>query len=89
MIEGPAGGRSAHLKPGADPNRFANLWPLPKEAHAIATRRWAAFSRFLNGRNPTPAELMRTKLEIDREMAPYVRTPGVSASRLPPKGGPK
>lgn len=76
----------AHLKPGADPNRRANLWPLPKDAHAIATREWAAFNRTLEGRIPTQAEVMRAKLRIDEMVAPYLRSPGVSVSRLPPKG---
>jgi hypothetical protein len=76
----------AHLKPGADPNRRANLWPLPQKAHAIATREWAAFSRTLEGRIPTQAEIMRAKLRIDERVAPYLRSPGVSVSRLPPKG---
>ena len=32
----------AHIKPGADPNRLANLWALSPEEHAIATREWAS-----------------------------------------------
>lgn len=55
----------AHLKPDADPNRLANLWALSPEEHAIANRAWSAFERALNGRKPTPAEVMEAKLRID------------------------
>jgi hypothetical protein len=79
----------AHLKPDADPNRLANLWGLRKEAHAIATREWAAFDRALEGRIPSQAELMQAKLRIDRLVAPYIRRAGLSRSNRPPgKGGP-
>ena len=80
----------AHLKPEADPNRLANLWGLRKEAHAIASREWAEFSRALNGRMPTQAELMQVKLRIDRMVEPYIRRAGVPRSDKPPgKGGPR
>jgi hypothetical protein len=79
----------AHLKPSADPNRLANLWGLRGEAHEIATRAWAEFRKSLNGRMPTPAELMEAKLRIDRLVEPYIRRAGVPRSNKPPrKGGP-
>jgi hypothetical protein len=79
----------AHLKPDADPNRLANLWGLRKEAHAIATREWSAFTRSLEGRLPSPAELMEAKLRIDRLVEPYIRRAGLPRSNRPPgTGGP-
>ena len=79
----------AHLKPDADPNRLANLWGLRREAHAIATREWAGFTKSLEGRLPSQAELMEAKLRIDRLVEPYIRRAGLPRSnRLPGKGGP-
>ncbi|MFL5296517.1 MAG: hypothetical protein ACJ798_09070 [Phenylobacterium sp.] len=79
----------AHLKPNADPNRLANLWGLRGEAHDIATRAWADFTRGLKGRIPTQAELMQPKLRIDRMVEPYLRHAGVPRSNTPPReGGP-
>lgn len=79
----------AHLKPNADPNRLANLWGLRGEAHDIASRAWAEFSRALKGRVPTQAELMEAKLRIDRMVGPYIRRAGLPRSRTPPReGGP-
>ena len=80
----------AHIKPDADPNRLSNLWGLRKEAHAIATREWGAFTRSLEGRIPSQAELMEAKLRIDRLVEPYIRRAGLPRSnRLPGKGGPR
>ncbi|HVI31370.1 hypothetical protein [Phenylobacterium sp.] len=80
----------AHLKPGADPNRLANLWGLRKEAHAIASREWTEFGKQLKGRMPTQAELMQAKLRIDRMVEPYIRRADVPRSNRPPgKGGPR
>lgn len=79
----------AHLKPDADPNRLANLWGLRGEAHDIATRAWADFSKGLKGRVPTQAELMEAKLRIDRMVEPFLRRAGVPRSNTPPReGGP-
>ncbi len=79
----------AHLKPGVDPNRLANLSALRPEAHAIATREWTSFKQSLAGRTPSLAELMEAKLRIDRLVAPYVRRAGVPRSNVPRgKGGP-
>jgi hypothetical protein len=75
----------AHLKPGADPNRLANLWGLLPEAHAIANREAAAFRAALNGRIPTQAEIMAVKLKIDRMVAPYIQRAGVSRPGPTPK----
>lgn len=72
----------AHLFPEADPNRLASLWALPERAHQIANREWAAFSRTLDGRIPTQAEIMAAKLRIDRLVAPYVQRAGIP--RPPP-----
>jgi hypothetical protein len=74
----------AHLKPDADPNRLANLWGLRGEAHDVATRAWADFSRALKGRVPTQAELMEAKLRIDRMVEPFIRRAGVPRSNTPP-----
>lgn len=80
----------AHLKPNADPNRLANLWALRGEAHVIASREWAAFSRALKGRIPTQVELMEAKLRIDRMVEPFIRRGGVPRSnKVPGKGGPR
>ena len=78
----------AHPKPNADPNRLANLWPLRPEPHAIAGREWTKFRASLRGREPSPAEVMRDKLRIDRLVDAYIVRPGVPRSNLPPdKGG--
>ncbi len=77
----------AHLKPGADPNRLANLWALRPEAHDIATNAWAAFRRELGDRVPTQAELMKAKLEIDEMVQAYLRRAGVSRTRTPRRDG--
>ena len=58
-------------------------------AHAIATREWAGFTKSLEGRLPSQAELMEAKLRIDRLVEPYIRRAGLPRSnRLPGKGGP-
>ena len=76
------------LFPNADPNRLANLWALRPEAHQIATRLWSQFARNIAGRIPTQAEVMAQKLQVDGEVAPYVRRPGVPRSNIPrTKGG--
>ena len=75
----------AHLKPEADPNRFANLLALSPEEHAIATRQWAQFARAFRGREPTPAEMMEEMLRIDRLVGPLVRRPGASRPNPPPR----
>jgi hypothetical protein len=76
----------AGIVPKADPNRLANLWALPKEAHDAASAAWTTFRRSLNGRIPSPAEVMEMKMRIDRTVAPYLRSPGVSRFRGPPGG---
>ena len=79
----------SYLKPKADPNRLANLWALRPEAHAIASREWAAFRAALRGRIPSQAEVMAAKMRIDRTVEPYIRRAGVPRSNVPPrKGGP-
>lgn len=79
----------AHLKSAVDPNRLSNLWALRPEAHVSPTREWNAFTRSLQGRDPTPAELMREKLRVDQLVAPYIRRGGVPRSNKPRwKGGP-
>ena len=77
----------AHLKPEADPNRLANLWALPPKEHNLATQQWRAFDRSLQGRTPSHAELMAAKLRIDRSVQEYVRRPGLSRWKIPPKDG--
>jgi hypothetical protein len=77
----------AHLKPNADPNRLASLWGVRPDAHPIANNAWAAFRAELQGRVPTQAEVMATKLRIDRMMEPYLQRPGISRpGRRPPQG---
>lgn len=73
----------AHLTPGANPNRLANLQPLRREAHDIATNEWAKFKRSLGGREPTPAEMMRETLRIDKLISTYIRRPGVPRTNKP------
>lgn len=68
----------AHLKPDADPNRLASLWGVRPDAHPIANNAWAAFRAELQGRVPTQAEIMATKLRIDRMLEPYLQRPGIS-----------
>ncbi|MDB5423867.1 MAG: hypothetical protein JWQ29_1283 [Phenylobacterium sp.] len=75
----------AHLKPAADPNRLANLSGLLDEAHQIASNEWTAFRTALKGRIPTQAEIMATKLRIDRMVAPYLQRAGVSRPGPTPK----
>lgn len=76
----------AHLKPAADPNRLANLWGLPEEAHQLASNEWTAFRNALRGREPSQAEVMAMKMKIDRMVAPY-STPRPSATWPDPKIG--
>lgn len=74
----------AHRFPDADPNRLAGLWGLRDNIHQIANSEWAAFSRALNGRIPTQAEIMAEKLRIDRLLAPYVQRSGIPRPPTPP-----
>lgn len=79
----------AHLKPGADANRLANLQALRPEAHNLATQAWREFKRSLGRRTPTQAEIMEAMLRIDRLISPYIRRAGVARSNKPKgKGGP-
>lgn len=75
----------AYLEPAADPNRLANLWGLADEAHQIASNEWTAFRAALKGRIPSQAEIMATKLRIDRMVAPYVLRAGVPRPSPIPK----
>jgi len=79
--------RYSNLFPNADPNRLANLWALRPEAHQIATRLWLQFERNLAGRIPTQARVMAQKLQVDREVAPYVQRPGIPRSNIPGNQG--
>lgn len=73
--------RFAHLF-RADPNRLANLVPLMREAHVIASRTEAEFVRALAGRTPTQAEVMAHAMRLDKIIEPYVLRAGVA--RPPP-----
>lgn len=73
--------RFAHLF-RADPNRLANLVPLMREAHVIASRAEAEFVRALAGRTPTQAEVMAHAMRLDKLIEPYVLRAGVA--RPPP-----
>lgn len=74
--------RFAHLFPKADPNRLANLIPLMREAHILASRAEADFVRALAGRIPTQAEVVAHAMRLDKLIEPYVLRAGVS--RPPP-----
>jgi len=74
--------RFAHLFPNADPNRLANLVPLMRQAHVIASRAEAEFVRGLAGRTPTQAEVMAHAMRLDKLIEPYVLRAGVA--RPPP-----
>lgn len=74
--------RFAHLFPNADPNRLANLVPLMRQAHVIASRAEAEFARSLAGRTPTQAEVMAHAMRLDKLIEPYVLRAGVA--RPPP-----
>ena len=75
--------RFAHLFPNADPNRLANLIPLMREAHLIASRAEGEFARALAGRMPTQAEVLAHAIKLDKLIEPYVLRVGVS--RPPPR----
>jgi hypothetical protein len=75
--------RFAHLFPNADPNRLANLIPLMREAHLMASRAEAEFARTLAGRIPTQAEVLAHAIRLDKLIEPYVLRAGVS--RPPPR----
>ena len=77
----------AHMKPNADPNRLANLWPLESDAHNIATQAWRQFKLGLGGRTPTQAELMAQKLRADKMVEPYLIRPGVPRPPPGPSSG--
>lgn len=66
----------------ADPNRLANLVPLMREAHVIASRAEAEFVRALAGRTPTQAEVMAQAMRLDKLIEPYVLRAGLA--RPPP-----
>lgn len=74
--------RFAHLFPNADPNRLANLVPLMRQAHVIASRAEAEFVRALAGRTPTQAEVATYAIRLDKLIEPYVLRAGVA--RPPP-----
>lgn len=74
--------RFAHLFSNADPNRLANLIPLIREAHVIASRAEAEFVRALAGRTPTQAEVIALAMRLDKLIEPYVLRGGVA--RPPP-----
>lgn len=79
----------AHVAPGSDPNRLANLVALRDKVHNLASAEWRVFKRSLGGKMPTPNEIMKETLRIDKKIDPYIRRPGVSRSRTDPKkGGP-
>lgn len=80
----------SHVMPRADPNRLANLIALKRQAHDIASREWAAFSRSLAGREPTQAELVAVATRIDKMIEPYILRAGVPrrAPTPPVKGTP-
>jgi hypothetical protein len=77
--------RFAHLFPRADPNRLANLAALQKGAHNVVTQATNRFVRAL-GREPTPAEVMAHKLELDKLIETYLVRAGIPR---PPAGVPK
>lgn len=58
----------SHLMPG-DPNRLANLVGVKEVVHKEINAAWAAFKKSLNGRLPTPSEIMKKALEIDEKFA--------------------
>lgn len=74
-----------HLMSRADPNRLANLQLLEQRAHSIASNEWMAFTRGLNGRAPTQAELVAQAMKVDRMIEPYLLRPGVPRPALPPR----
>lgn len=78
----------ARLFPKADPNRLATLWGLAPNAHPIANSGWTTFRTALKGRVPSQAEVMATKLRIDKAVAPYIQRPGVSRPGPRPPTGP-
>ena len=58
----------AHKLPNADPNRAANLIGVGKGVdHESLNNIWKEFSRSLNGRDPSAAEIMKKVLDIDTQ----------------------
>lgn len=72
-----------HLMARADPNRLANLQLLEQRAHSIASNEWMAFTRGLNGRTPSQAELVAEAMKVDKMIEPYLLRPGVPRPMLP------
>ncbi len=57
----------AHLFPDADPNRIANLIGMQPADHTLVTNAWNDWRRSLDGRTPTPAEVMEQAIRIDEQ----------------------
>lgn len=72
----------AHLF-DADPNRLSNLVGLEQKGHSIANQAWGVFRRGLQGAQPTPAQVITQKLQLNPTLEPYVVRPGLP--RPPPK----
>jgi len=63
----------AHLFPGVDPNRVANLVGVDPATHTLITNAWNAWGRSLAGRIPTQAEVISQALVIDAQFSKFFR----------------
>ena len=58
-----------------DPNRLSNLYALPKKIHQKrVNKHWTQFRK--NNPYPTPKEIMRQAILLDREFAKYINRIG-------------
>ncbi|AVR95084.1 RHS repeat domain-containing protein [Pseudoduganella armeniaca] len=63
----------AHLFPGVDPNRVANLMGVDPKIHSQITNAWNAWGRSLGGRVPTRAEVIGQAIKIDSMFGAHLK----------------
>ena len=63
----------AHLFPHSDPNRIANLIGMTSTNHTLVTNAWNAWTRGLNGRIPSQAEVLEQAIRIDEQFGHLMR----------------
>ena len=67
-----------------DPNRLANLVGVDSAVHNAISGEWNLFRSALNGTLPSPADVMRMALEIDRRYGLLQIVPRPPGSDIPP-----
>jgi len=57
----------------ANPNRVSNLIGVNERVHGLINNAWTAFRTALNGRTPTPSEVIRQAIRIDNQFGDSMR----------------